>query len=114
MRKHQPSRNSVSTMSSITRPLQNGVHMQDPHPLLRRPIKLDGIISIIGFVGGEAQEKEPGFLDCLVNMYRARFARRQQRNPVVDEKVFTLDEVKEAYQYMWDQKHFGKLAIKID
>jgi hypothetical protein len=33
---------------------------------------------------------------------------------VVDEKVFTLDEVKDAYQYMWDQKHFGKLAIKIE
>lgn len=34
--------------------------------------------------------------------------------PVVDEKVFGLEEVKEAYQYMWDQKHFGKLAIKIE
>jgi NADPH:quinone reductase-like Zn-dependent oxidoreductase len=34
--------------------------------------------------------------------------------PVVDEKVFTLDETKDAYQYMWDQKHFGKLCIKID
>jgi NADPH:quinone reductase-like Zn-dependent oxidoreductase len=34
--------------------------------------------------------------------------------PVVDEKVFTLDEAKDAYQYMWDQKHFGKLCIKID
>jgi NADPH:quinone reductase-like Zn-dependent oxidoreductase len=34
--------------------------------------------------------------------------------PVVDEKVFTLDETKEAYQYMWDQKHFGKLCIQIN
>lgn len=34
--------------------------------------------------------------------------------PVVDEKVFTLAETREAYQYMWDQKHFGKLTIKID
>ena len=34
--------------------------------------------------------------------------------PVVDEKVFTLDQTKEAYQYMWDQKHFGKLCIKIN
>lgn len=33
--------------------------------------------------------------------------------PVVDEKVFKLSELKEAYQYMWDQKHFGKLAIQI-
>ncbi|KAG4030558.1 hypothetical protein MFRU_011g00180 [Monilinia fructicola] len=94
-----------------------------------KAIKLDGIISIIGFVGGEAQEKEPGFLDCLVNICTVRGLLVGSREmfedmnraidatgikPVVDEKVFTLDEVKEAYQYMWDQKHFGKLAIKID
>jgi hypothetical protein len=24
--------------------------------------------------------------------------------PIVDDKVFTLDEAKDAYQYMWDQK----------
>jgi NADPH:quinone reductase-like Zn-dependent oxidoreductase len=35
-------------------------------------------------------------------------------HPVVDDKVFTLDEATEAYQYMWDQKHFGKLCIKIE
>lgn len=35
-------------------------------------------------------------------------------HPIVDEKVFTLDEAREAYQYMWDQKHFGKLCIKIE
>ena len=34
--------------------------------------------------------------------------------PVVDEKVFTLDEARDAYQYMWDQKHFGKLCVKIE
>ena len=34
-------------------------------------------------------------------------------HPVVDEKVFGLAQLKEAYQYMWDQKHFGKLVIKI-
>lgn len=34
-------------------------------------------------------------------------------HPVVDEKVFGLSELKDAYQHMWDQKHFGKLVIKI-
>lgn len=34
-------------------------------------------------------------------------------HPIVDEKVFGLSELKEAYQYMFDQKHFGKMAIKI-
>jgi NADPH:quinone reductase-like Zn-dependent oxidoreductase len=34
-------------------------------------------------------------------------------HPVVDEKVFKLSELKEAYEYMWDQKHFGKLTVKV-
>ena len=34
-------------------------------------------------------------------------------HPVVDEKVFDLSELKEAYQHMFDQKHFGKMVIKI-
>ncbi|KAF7910502.1 uncharacterized protein EAE98_012034 [Botrytis deweyae] len=92
-------------------------------------IKIDGVISIIGFVGGQANEKEPGFLDCLTNVCTVRGLLVGSREmfedmnrsidangikPVVDEKVFGLDELKEAYQYMWDQKHFGKLAIKIE
>jgi len=34
-------------------------------------------------------------------------------HPIVDKKVFQLSELKEACQYMSDQKHFGKLCIKI-
>ena len=34
-------------------------------------------------------------------------------HPVVDEKAFGFKEVKEAFQYLDDQKHFGKVVIKI-
>ena len=34
-------------------------------------------------------------------------------HPIVDEKVFELKDLKEAYQYMFDQKHFGKLCVKV-
>jgi NADPH:quinone reductase-like Zn-dependent oxidoreductase len=34
-------------------------------------------------------------------------------HPVVDEKTFDLVNLKDAYQHMWDQKHFGKLTVKI-
>lgn len=34
-------------------------------------------------------------------------------HPLVDEKVFEFAQAKDAYQYMWEQKHFGKLCIKI-
>ncbi|EKD21698.1 uncharacterized protein L3040_004922 [Drepanopeziza brunnea f. sp. 'multigermtubi'] len=93
-----------------------------------KAVKLEGVISIIGFLGGHAQE-QPSFLDVLSNgciargllvgsrvqfeeMNRAIEANRIR--PVVDEKVFGLAEAKEAYQYMWEQKHFGKLTIKIE
>ncbi|KAI9649540.1 hypothetical protein NHQ30_002120 [Ciborinia camelliae] len=94
-----------------------------------KAIKFDGVITIIGFLGGDAKEKEPGFLDCLLNICTVRGVLVGSREmfedmnraivandikPVVDQKVFELDELKEACQYMWDQKHFGKLVIKIE
>merc|ERR1711964_691260 len=93
-----------------------------------KAVKIDGVISIIGFLGGNAKE-QPSFLDALSNVCTVRgilVGSRQQFEdmnraievngikPVVDEKIFSLEQVKEAYQYMWDQKHFGKLTIKIE
>ncbi|KAL9101162.1 MAG: hypothetical protein Q9187_009273, partial [Circinaria calcarea] len=93
-----------------------------------RAIKIDGLISVIGFLGGQSKD-QPGFLECLTNscivrglMVGSRQSFEEMNRaidvngikPVVDEKVFKLEEVKEAYQYMWDQKHFGKLTISID
>ena len=90
-------------------------------------IKPEGVISIIGFLGGA--KDSPSFLECLNHACIVRgvlVGSRQQFEamnaaidangikPVVDEKVFSLEEVKDAYQYMWDQKHFGKLTVKID
>lgn len=74
-----------------------------------KAIKIDGVISIIGFLGGNG-EKEPGFLDALMNICtvrgvlvgsRVQFEEMNRAiefnkiKPVVDDKVFTLDEVKE-------------------
>jgi len=93
-----------------------------------KAIAIDGVISIIGFLGGQSKD-QPSFLDCLNHVCivrglivgsRLQFEEMNRAidatgiKPVVDEKVFTLPELKEAYQYMWDQKHFGKLTIKIE
>jgi hypothetical protein len=54
---------------------------------------------------------------CLLNMEAYALIEAIEANdihPVVDKKVFNLEQAKEAYQYQWDQKHFGKLCIKID
>jgi NADPH:quinone reductase-like Zn-dependent oxidoreductase len=92
-----------------------------------KAVAIDGVISIIGFIGGFSKE-QPTFLDCLNNICTVRGILVGSRlqfedmcaaiegndiHPVVDEKVFELKELKEAYQYMWDQKHFGKLTVRV-
>jgi len=120
------------TAKKITagRGVQHVLEVGGPNTMIQslNAIGRDGIISIIGFLGGFKGEKQPTFLDpltrgCIVRgilvgsrlqfeeMNRAIEANNIQ--PVVDEKVFKLAEAKEAYQYMWDQKHFGKLTIDI-
>ncbi|KAK4693188.1 hypothetical protein P7C71_g4166, partial [Lecanoromycetidae sp. Uapishka_2] len=71
-------------------------------------IRPEGVISIIGFlvrgvlVGSRQQFEQ---MNAAIDASNIK--------PVVDEKVFSLEQVKDAYQHMWDQKHFGKLTIKI-
>ncbi|MCJ1316180.1 hypothetical protein MMC15_001500 [Xylographa vitiligo] len=91
-------------------------------------VKIDGVITVIGFLAGQTKD-EPSFLEVLQATCVVRGALVGSRDqfekmnkaidangikPVVDKKVFGLEELKEAYQYMWDQKHFGKLTVKID
>jgi NADPH:quinone reductase-like Zn-dependent oxidoreductase len=89
--------------------------------------KYEGIISIIGFLGG-AKPKD-NILEVLNRVCTIRGvyvgSREQMEDmcaaieandikPVVDGQEFTLDKVREAYDYMWEKKHFGKLGIRID
>jgi NADPH:quinone reductase-like Zn-dependent oxidoreductase len=93
-----------------------------------KAVHIDGVISIIGFVAGMTAEKPPSFLTLLSNFCcvrgvsvgsRAQFEdmnRAIEANgirPVVDERVFEMEYLKEAYQYMWEQRHFGKVVVKI-
>jgi NADPH:quinone reductase-like Zn-dependent oxidoreductase len=92
-----------------------------------KAIAIDGVISIIGFIGGMSKD-QPTYLDALMNICTVRGilvgSRLQMEDmcaaieandihPVVDDKVFDLASLKEAYEYMWDQKHFGKLTLKV-
>jgi len=93
-------------------------------------VKIEGVITIIGFVGGVKGEKEPGFLENLTHlcttrgllvgsrlqmedMNRAIEGNIEKLRPVVDGKVFKLDQLKEAYEYQWSGKHQGKVCIQI-
>lgn len=80
-----------------------------------KAIKFEGVISVIGFLGGVKSENQPTVLDTLGHICTVRgvyvgskalmrdMIRAIEANdihPVVDEKVFTLQETREAYEYM--------------
>lgn len=92
-----------------------------------KAIKFEGVINIIGFVGGA--KTDTSLLHCLFHICTARgvyVGSREQMedmvtaieandiHPVVDKEVFDFAKAKDAYEYMWAQKHFGKVAIKIE
>lgn len=91
-----------------------------------KAIKLEGTISIIGFLGGV--KPKVSALDALNNLctFRGVYVGSREMmeemvnaievnsiQPVIDKKVFELDQAKEAYEYMWDKNHFGKVVIKV-
>lgn len=93
-----------------------------------KAVAIGGIITIIGWIGGEG-EAGPVFPQILASQAVVRgivVGSREQFEamvrtieasnikPVVDQQVFKLEDLKEAYKYMWDQKHLGKVAIKIE
>ncbi|KAJ5788276.1 hypothetical protein N7457_003266 [Penicillium paradoxum] len=78
-------------------------------------VKFEGIISVIGFLGGVDPKTQPTVLETLSNICTVRgvyvgskalmkdMIRAIEANdihPVVDDKVFTLDQAREAYDYM--------------
>jgi len=94
-----------------------------------KAVKLEGVISVIGFLGAKDPKGQPSILDALSNVCTVRGVYVGSRAlmeemvaaieangivPVVDEKIWGFDQVKEAYEYMWAQKHFGKVVIKVE
>ncbi|KAJ6104491.1 hypothetical protein N7523_010811 [Penicillium sp. IBT 18751x] len=88
-----------------------------------KAIKYEGVISVIGFIGGMKGQDQPTVLDTLSNICTVRgvyvgskqlmrdMIRAIEANdihPVVDEKVFTLEQAREAYEHMWGQNHFAQ------
>lgn len=94
-------------------------------------VAFGGTVSCIGYLSGK--QDEPGdrtnvnvlalsrnvTLKGVLNGPRDRFEEMVQFvedhevRPVVD-KVFSFDEAKEALQYLFSGKHFGKVVVKVD
>jgi D-arabinose 1-dehydrogenase-like Zn-dependent alcohol dehydrogenase len=89
-----------------------------------KAIKYEGVISIIGFIGGLEPRGNPTILDALSHICTIRGVYVGPRSmmqdmitaieandihPVVDKKVFDLGHAREAYEYMVScaLKHFA-------
>ena len=94
-----------------------------------KAIRTEGLIAMTGLLGGGPSTPTPILLDCLTSLCTARgvlvgsvrqfevmnrFIEEKQIKPVLDQKCFNLDEVREAYSYLMAQKHFSKIGIKMD
>lgn len=92
-------------------------------------IKLEGIIAVVGFLGGTKASGEPSILSLLSTsavirgvlvgsllqmeeMNRAIVANNLQM--VVDPKQFGFEEALQAYEYHWMQQNFGKVVMQLD
>ncbi|RAK90208.1 NAD(P)-binding protein [Aspergillus costaricaensis CBS 115574] len=86
-----------------------------------------GEIDVIGFLTGQGHAEDgPTYLEPLLRACTVRgievgnWVQFEEMNraieaydirPVVDGKVFGFGELREAYKYVWDQKHFGKVVL---
>lgn len=90
-----------------------------------------GEIVVIGFVGSAKDGEQNGgvaFFDTILRAANIRGVQGGSRQlleevsqviesrvikPAVDPRVFEPGDLKDVYQYLWDQKHFGKVVVKI-
>lgn len=92
-----------------------------------KAIRKEGLITIIGFLTGLKSQAQPKILDVFAQMCQVRgilvgskeqfedMNRAIEANnihPVIDSNVFKFEQAREAFQYQWDQKHFGKVVIE--
>ncbi|KAL4877561.1 hypothetical protein BJY04DRAFT_221932 [Aspergillus karnatakaensis] len=95
-------------------------------------LKLDGQITVVGFIGGQGSGEEvkvPSLLETWLNLYTARGvwvgSRKQLEElvsvveekglkPVLDGKAFKLRELKEAFELLESGRNLGKIGIQID
>lgn len=86
-----------------------------------------GEIDVIGFLTGQGHAEDgPTFLEpllqaCLVRGIevgnRIQFEEMNRAietyniKPVVDQRVFSCKDLKKAYTYVWNQRHFGKVVL---
>lgn len=92
--------------------------------------KMEGILAVVGVVGGAQADKEtqdvPSLLQAWLSCITVRgiavgsraqledlvaFVELSGLKPVVEDRAFGLREVKEAYEFLSEQRNFGKVVV---
>lgn len=92
-----------------------------------KAIKFEGVISVIGFLGGVSPADQPSVLDTLSNICTVRGVYIRSKalmrdmicaieandiHPVVDHKVFSLAETRDTYEHMVSEVNCSLLGVK--
>jgi D-arabinose 1-dehydrogenase-like Zn-dependent alcohol dehydrogenase len=93
-----------------------------------KAVCVEGVVTVTGVLGDETDEPV-GLLDCLWRVCSvrgillgtrdqfadmAKFIEENGIEPLIDDSIFKFDEVKEAYQWLEEQRHFSKVVIRIN
>ena len=93
-----------------------------------KAVRRDGLISATGILGDAADGRIPTIIDCIFSCCSARgfflgsrkqfgdmnrFIATHDIKPVLDQKIFDMGSLKEAYTFLLEQKHFSKIAIRL-
>lgn len=91
-------------------------------------VRVHGLITVIGVVGGAGADTEPGITSalwrhCIIRgiilgsrrmfLDMIKFMEVENVNPAVDDITFPLEDVKNAYERLERQEHFSKVIIRI-
>lgn len=92
-----------------------------------KAVCVEGVVTITGILGNETSAPV-GIMDCLWRVCSVRgillgtreqfaamvkFIEEHGVEPVIDDRIFGADEVKEAYEFLEAQKHFSKVVIRL-
>ncbi|KAH8700788.1 alcohol dehydrogenase [Talaromyces proteolyticus] len=95
-----------------------------------KAVRFEGTVSVVGFLADDGNSGSgPGLMSTLARAITVRgvlggsklqleelnrAVERLDLKPVIDEKVFEFSEAREAYQYLMEGRHVGKVVIKVE
>lgn len=89
---------------------------------------MDGLISVVGLRAGANPPEQPVLLDMFFRFCTTRIAYVGPRSqfwemnraieandirPVIDDRIFGLEEAKDAFTYLESMRHFDKVCIEV-